>query len=115
MTPSELSTLSEEGRELDRLLVRGIAWTGAMKWLSQLLSWSCTILVARLLTPADYGVFGMATVFFGLVSMANEFGLGTAVVTLPKLRTEQIAQVNGLSVLMGLAAFAISCVAASPL
>ena len=47
-------------RELDRSLVRGVAWTGAFKWLSQIVTWLGTIVVARLLTPQDYGLVGMA-------------------------------------------------------
>ena len=56
---------------LDRSLVRGIAWTGAIKWLSQLLSWVSTIVVVRLLLPADYGIIGMATTYLSLVALIN--------------------------------------------
>ncbi len=58
-------------RDLDRLLVRGIAWTGAMKWFGQIVSWASTIVVARVLEPGDYGVVAMATLFLGLVTLVN--------------------------------------------
>ena len=55
-------------RELDRSLVRGMAWTGAVKWVTQVATWGVTIIVARLLTPNDFGMVGMATVYLGLTN-----------------------------------------------
>lgn len=102
-------------KRLDRSLVHGIAWTGAGKWLSQALSWLSTILVIRLLSPDDYGIFGMAMIYLGLVMLVNEFGLGAAVVANRDLSREQIAQINGLCLSLGIAAFFLSCLAAVPL
>jgi O-antigen/teichoic acid export membrane protein len=86
-----------------------------MKTLSQVLSWLCTIAVARLLTPADYGLVGMAVVYLELITVINETGVGSAVVTKHTLTIHQIAQLNTLSVLLGVAGFLISCAAAIPL
>src|SRR2546422_1742436 len=72
-------------RELDRSLIHGIAWTGGAKWASQLLTWASTLIVARLLTPEDYGLVGMAWVYLGVITLLSEFGLGTTVVTLRDL------------------------------
>jgi O-antigen/teichoic acid export membrane protein len=66
-------------QSLDRSLVSGIAWTGGTKWATQILSWAATLVVARILSPADYGLMGMATVYLGLVLLINEFGLTTAI------------------------------------
>src|SRR3989442_11978043 len=88
-------------RELDRSLVHGIAWTSGAKWAGQLLTWASTLIVARLLTPEDYGLVGMASVYLGLITLVSEFGLGAAVITLRALSEEQVAQLNGLSVLFG--------------
>ena len=57
----------------------------------------------------------MATVYFGLVTMLSDSGLATAVVTLRQLKDEQISQINSLSVLLGVACFLISLLAAGPL
>ena len=86
-----------------------------MKSLSQVLSWASTIVVARLLEPADYGIVGMALLFVGLVTLVNEFGLGAAIVAQRDLTADQRAQINGLAALMGLAACCVCCVAAAPL
>lgn len=100
---------------LDRVLVRGIAWTGALRWGSQLVAWVATLAVARVLAPEDYGVYAMATMFLGLVSLLSEFGIGAVIVTLRDLADEQVAQINSLAVMFGIAAFAVSCAGAVPL
>lgn len=101
--------------ETDRSLFRGIAWTGGVKWASQALTWASTFVVARLLTPEDYGIVGMAAVFLGLITMLGEFGLGAAVVTLRGLAPAQVRQLNTLSVLLGAGSFAAACAAAGPM
>lgn len=105
----------DRDRERDRSLIHSIAWTGAIKWITQILSWMSTIIVARLLTPADYGLVAIASTFIGFVTMVNEFGLGTAVVTKRELEEPQIAQLNTLAVMLGGAGFLVSCVMAVPL
>ena len=100
---------------LDVSFVKGIAWTGAVKWLSQVIAWVSTIFVARMLTPADYGIVGMGGVYLGLVTLLSEFGLGTAIITLREMNEEEVSQIHGLSVLLGVAGFLLSCMAAVPL
>ena len=100
---------------LDRSLLHGLAWTGAAKWGSQLLTWASTLIVARLLSPEDYGLVGMAAIYMGLVSMLSEFGLGATVLALPDLSEEQVAQLHGFAFAFGLGSFAVSCAMAWPL
>lgn len=102
-------------RALDRSLVRGVAWTAAAKWVSQALSWASWLIVARLLTPEDYGLVGMAALYLGLVTLLSEFGLGTAVLALRQLSREQIYQLNGLAVILGFSSLLASCSLAVPL
>jgi O-antigen/teichoic acid export membrane protein len=92
-----------------------MAWTGGVKWGSQLFAWGATLIVARLLTPRDYGLVAMAAVYLGLTALLSEFGVGAAVVMLRDLADEQVAQINSLAVMFGIAAFALSCVIATPL
>ena len=101
--------------ELDKSLARGIAWTGAVKWVGQIFHWACMIIVARLLTPADYGLVAMATLFLGLVALINELGLGTAIVKHRELTADQIAQINAVAVALGVAGFVVSAIAAVPI
>lgn len=99
----------------DRSFVHSVAWSAVSKWSAQIAVWASTIALARLLTPADYGVLGMAAVFLGVVALLSEMGVGTSVLMLRDLTEDQIAQLNGVAVLMGVAAFGVTLVAAEPL
>ncbi len=106
---------AERQRSLRLSFVRGIAWTGAAKWSAQLLTWISTIVVARFLSPEDYGLVQLALVFLGLVAMFNEFGIGAAVVTLRDLSREQLSHLNSLAVLLGAGSILLCWLAAVPL
>ena len=114
MTEQPVTAHGEVHRR-DRSLASGLAWTAGAKWATQVLSWASTLIVARLLTPADYGIIGMAGVYLGFVQMVSEFGLGTALIQNRDLDRTQIARINGLSVLIGVALFALSCALALPI
>lgn len=58
----------------------GFRWSASARLVSQLITWAITLVVIRLLTPADYGLLAMATVFVAFLSMFSELGLGAAVV-----------------------------------
>lgn len=102
-------------RHFDSSLVRGIAWTGGVKSLSQVLSWISTFIVIRLLAPDDYGLVGIAMIYISFVTLVNEFGLGAAIIANRDLTTDHVSQINTLCLFIGGIAFLISCMAAVPL
>lgn len=108
-------TLDSGATALDRSLVRGVSWTAGVKGATLLLSWVSTVIVARILSPADYGLVAMATVYIGLTTMVTDFGIGSAIIALRECSDELAAQLHVVSALIGLAGFAISCAAAIPL
>lgn len=95
--------------------MRGVAWTAVAKWIAQGLTAVSWLIVARLLTPADYGLVGLALVYLGLVTLVSEFGLGTAVLAERGLNREQLTQLNGMAVLLGLTGLILSAALAIPL
>lgn len=116
VVPEPATTPQASGpTDLDRKVLTGIAWTGGLRWLGQAVAWSSTMVVARILSPADYGIFGVANVTLSLLTMVAEFGIGSAVVSIRELDEEQLAQINGLSVLFGASAFAFGLLLAWPL
>ena len=66
--------------ELDRSLVNGMAWTAVLRWTAQIVSWIGTAIAARLLSPGDYGLVGMAMLAIGLVRMVEDFGMDAVLV-----------------------------------
>src|SRR5271155_75242 len=111
----ELKLTAESHRQLEKSLIQGFAWSGFIKWTSQIVSWASTLVVAHFLSPSDYGLVSIAGVYLGLLTLIGEFGVGMAVITLRDLSEVQIAQLNGLAVFMGIVGFLISCALAVPL
>ena len=44
-------------------VISGFRWVAGMRLISQVFAWAVTIVVIRLLSPVDYGLLAMATVF----------------------------------------------------
>jgi O-antigen/teichoic acid export membrane protein len=100
---------------LDRSLAHAVVWNAAARWASQIVSWAATIVIARLLTPYDYGLLGMAALYVNLAMLISQMGIGDAVIALRDLTSRQIAELNTLSLVLGVVLTAVSCVLALPL
>jgi PST family polysaccharide transporter len=92
-----------------------VGWNAAAKWSSQILSWTSTIVVARLLTPYDYGLVGMSGLFTALAMVICQFGIGDAVIALRDITRRQTAELNTVSMVMGVGLVGLSCALALPL
>ncbi|MEX2284711.1 MAG: lipopolysaccharide biosynthesis protein [Gemmatimonadota bacterium] len=114
-TPTEDASTVAGVASLDRSFMRSLAWTGGAKWTGQIVAWGCTIVVARILSPEDYGIVGLANVFLGLVTLLSEFGIGGAVIAMRKLSGDQVQQLNTVAVASGIACFALTSALAIPL
>jgi O-antigen/teichoic acid export membrane protein len=113
--PETGATAAIDTAAMDKHLLGGIAWTAAAKWGSQMLTWLCLLVVARLLEPRDFGVVGVAGVYLGLIAAFSEFGFGSAVITLRNLTVSEITQINTFSVISGTVGFLVSCALAVPI
>ena len=98
-----------------RHLASAIAWTAGGKWISQVFAWASTLIVVRVLSPADFGLLGLAATYLGLVELISEFGIGTAIITLRDLTAKQVSQLNTVAILLGVTGTAVSCGLASPM
>ena len=65
-------------QSLKEKTAKGLFWGGVSNGLQQLLNLLFGIFLARLLTPADYGMVGMLTVFSALASVLQEGGFISA-------------------------------------
>lgn len=98
----EVSTAGDSGRsKLDRSLVSGIAWTAATRFSLQAVSWAALVILAKLLSPGDFGLLGMTTLFLGLAAMVSECGIDGAIILATSLSLLKIRRMHTLSVLLG--------------
>jgi O-antigen/teichoic acid export membrane protein len=97
---------------LYREAIRGVAWTTVGRTLAQLVSFGITVVLARLLTPADFGLLGMGLVFTGFVSMFGELGFGAALVQRTDITEAHLSSVFWLNVVTGIVLAAVTAAAA---
>lgn len=67
------------------------------------LSIGATAILARLLTPYDYGLIGMVVVFTGFVALFKDLGLSLATVQRPEITDEQISTLFWVNVTISVA------------
>lgn len=60
--------------------VRGVIWTALQKYSTMLIQFISGIILARLLTPYDYGCIGMLTIFMLLAESFIDGGFGSALI-----------------------------------
>lgn len=94
--------------------VRGATITLAAQGVKFALSLGITMILARLLTPRDYGLFAMAAVFTGLVAIFRDGGLSIATVQRAKITDAQVSTLFWFNLALGIA-LALVVVAISPL
>lgn len=112
--PSEW--LERSGVGLGRTVTRGMSWTLLGSWLSAAVQIGTTMVLARLLTPEEFGVMAMALTLTVVVTQFRSLGLSQAVVQREDLRWSQVNAlfwVNSaagavLAVLVALAGFPLA-------
>ncbi|MFC1639647.1 lipopolysaccharide biosynthesis protein [Gemmatimonadota bacterium] len=87
---------------LRQTVMSGLRWSAGMRLLGQLLTWTSTLIVIRLLSPGDYGLMSMAGVFIAFLSMISEMGLGTAIVQRRDLGDNDLRAIFGFAILVTL-------------
>jgi hypothetical protein len=88
--------VSKQSMNLRHEILRGLYWTGGTRLLGQVVTWLITIVVIRLLTPDDYGLLALATLFVGFFC-SRRSGTGAALVQTPQLdegATRHIRRLN---------------------
>src|SRR5277367_6759465 len=103
---------NHDKRRLDKMLAGGLAWTAGAKWATQFITWASLLVVARLLSPSDYGLGEMAGFLLVLSNVMAEFGVGTAVLYLPELTRKTLAQLHLFSCILCTGVFLIASCAA---
>lgn len=92
-------------------VLSGIRWTAGARFSAQLGTWAITLIVIRILSPSDYGLLAMATMFITFVSIFGELGLGSAIVQREEIDTPTLQAIFGIVLVVhfALAVLLIAC------
>lgn len=73
-----------------------IIWRSGSQIAAQVISWSSTLIVMRLLSPSDYGLFAMSLVMLSFLTFLNGYGFASALIQERDLDEFRIRQAFGL-------------------
>src|SRR3954470_14486111 len=100
--------------ELGKRSARGGAVTLAAQICKFGLSLLSAIVLARLLTPQDYGLIGMVAILVGFLGMFQYLGLSTATIQWAELNHQQVSALFWMNMVLS-AAIMLMTIAAAPL
>jgi O-antigen/teichoic acid export membrane protein len=101
-----------DGGHVFREQVRSaVIWRSGTLIVGQIIAWTSTFLVIRILSPADYGLFAMTSAMLVLLSMLNGMGLTGAVIQRREAGPGLLRQLFGMLIVInaGLALIQLAC------
>lgn len=89
--------------ELASKSIIGVSWDYVGKISNHFIRFGISVVLARLLTPEDFGLLGMVSVFIALSQTLSDAGLGAAVIQKQEISDNSIATAYTTSIIMGVA------------
>jgi len=77
--PGKIYQTESRGSMKDKL-AKGLAWLGAAKVIINILALLSTVVLARLLTPEDFGLVALATTMLAIISAVTELSMASALI-----------------------------------
>lgn len=96
-------------------MVRGATWNVLFRIADRGIGLLSTVVLARLLVPADFGLIALATALFGLLTLLGDFGFDIALIQNPRTERRHFDTVWTFNVGVGLATGLALLVLAYPL
>jgi O-antigen/teichoic acid export membrane protein len=87
---------------LRRRTLVGLGWNGATQLLVQVLQLSAAVVLARLLSPKDYGLLAMIIVVTGFARSLADMGLGTSIIQKSALDDRHLNSAFWLNIATGI-------------
>jgi O-antigen/teichoic acid export membrane protein len=95
--------------------ISGLKWATFSKSLSQLVTWSITLIVIRILSPEDYGLMALATILIGFLSILYEMGLGSAIIQAKEINKDSLKNIFGFVLIINSLLWLLSIALAYPI
>ena len=89
-------------------MLDGVVWLTAVRIFGQVLSWTITVYVVRILSPNDYGLMAMAGVYLSFAVLFSELGLSAAIIQRKELGRADLSNVAWAVLSINVALYALS-------
>jgi O-antigen/teichoic acid export membrane protein len=84
-----------------------LRWNVSVRTAAQIMTWATTLVIARVLTPSDYGLLGMAQMLVSFCLLLSQLGVVPALVQQPDLSRPLLRQAFALVLLSNVAFYLI--------
>jgi len=84
-----------------------VFWRSGSQIVAQIIAWTSTLVVIRLLDPADYGLYAMAQAVFVFLSFLNGYGFASSLIQSDEVTPKALSQAFGILLLLNGALAAI--------
>jgi PST family polysaccharide transporter len=88
---------------LKRQVISGVRWVALANVAAQILQFVITLVLARLLTPDEFGLVAMIAVFIGFAQLFSELGFGLALVQRKTIEERHLSSIFWLNIATGMA------------
>lgn len=85
--------------------VSGVAWTSVERISQQIIQFVIGIVIARILSPQDYGIIGMTAIFFAVANTFVDSGFGSALIQKKDRNNEDYSTSFYFNFLVGLLSY----------
>ena len=102
------------GKGIRRRAISGVVATAGGQGCQIVLTFAYNVVLARLITPGEFGLVAMAMVFAGFVQIFKDAGLSTATIQREDITQAQVSNLFWLNAAMGAGAM-VTMMAAAPL
>lgn len=96
-----------EAESLKTTAVKGVFWTMVENYSNQIVQFIVYIILARLLTPTEYGLIGMLAIFIGISAVFVDGGLSSALIQCQKRSPKDFSTVFIINVGMAVVMYTI--------
>lgn len=83
-------------------LASGVLYTSLAKYSSIAVQIIVTAILSRILTPADYGIVAIATIFIVFFNLLSDIGIGPAIIQFKDLDRHDLNSIFSFTVYVGL-------------
>ena len=87
--------------ETKRKMIKGAMWVAVEKYAITGINLIVTMVLARLLSPSDFGIISLACVCLAFISMLSEMGLGPAIIQQQEMSQKDIDSIFTFTILVG--------------
>lgn len=100
---------------IKRELFSGVFYIAVAKYSGILIQLVITAILARLLTPADFGVVAIATVIIAFFNILSDIGIGPAIIQNRELTSNDLEHIFSFTVYVGIVLSAVFFLCAWPI